>query len=533
MILEVSCALELWRALRAYGLVVDRSRLEGLYDGAQGSVELEVNGMEVVISRILAVWGRNGVRFAFLSSRELFILNDREAGYDHLVQGNHVLDHHIIVIGELDEAGLEVLGGYLGGCMGVPQVIDLGDLVCGGLSMESEFWSGEAFRELREGVRREGNRLDNRFLYVGDGKYGVEDLEFSRYLSSVEDMIGDDDFSEGEESSVSSWLRGCIFEDVSSIGAEGDYAVWVGQRSVRYSVRAKRGGHRRFLDGVLLRDGLEVAWALEKAQSISGEEFAGLLRGLRSKPLFKRWMEERGVVLLLDFRSQGCRGDVAVLRLGLRWQGGRWFLVSPLDGGLAHVRGGVRTLNRVFRDYEGTVRGCITADNPLLASIDYHSSYRVCVSPVHALEVLCEFFPEDAVLEMLDRSRLRFERAVERARALLGEVLRRHGDRVARGVLSVDGVDLEGYVVKGNRRNYFVSDGAEVYSYPGGDFICVEGRGDGYGDLLALDKVVALIHLCLNDDALGSIVRVLEDGDDGPRLVLRVERSQRQEVEES
>lgn len=541
-------AEEFWKFLRAHGIVTDRAFLSKLYEAMPRPVVFGKGQEKAVLSKIAAVWGIDNTRIALLSRKGVLVSTPNEEVYNFVDAGNHVLEHwegrrirvYILNVQSLSDSTLDALvkhiREYLKTGLLLSEVVTEQELqMIEGRTMSrlAPHFDENTFLEAKKVLSTACNaRLEDRFLHVVGRKYGIEELDFKEYLCIRYYTL--------------QGLCRNIFTSASEIRAEGEFTAWVGERNVKYKIARYRGKCLRSINGIKLRDGREVAYALENASEMSSEAFAELLEKLAENSWYIVEVERNGIKLLVNARIpadmyhyypvryylEHHRTNLCVLNLGVRCSEGKLYLASPVDSYEVCAGTSIEAIAQIFAGssvYDALMAGHWTSrwryDRTSKLERLWYSLIRPhTIDTFTAFKRLCRFFPEEKVFEMLDFAREEHRKAEERSRQLLSEVLQKHGDRVMCSELR----RLKGYIVKGQMRNYFVSEKGEVYTYPEGRYVCIVGAGREFHEMPTSDDVVSRIYLCLNDAKLRHEVNTLEDADE--EVVLRVSEEVANEI---
>lgn len=110
-----------------------------------------------------------------------------------------------------------------------------------------------------------------------------------------------------------------------------------------------------------------------------------------------------------------------------------------------------------------------------------------------------------------EKSKKESEEANKKAQMLLQDVKDKYPDKISFGKFRICGREREGFLVKGELRNYFLDKKQlGVYSYPQGRYICIVDGEEGR-DISRIDRMINRIYLLINDNDLKIKVGTLEE----------------------
>jgi hypothetical protein len=212
----------------------------------------------------------------------------------------------------------------------------------------------------------------------------------------------------------------------------------------------------------------------------SKEEFLNHLNELKERPDRKQFEEG---FFVKAFYSDNKHIDIFIpVKRKLK----KIYFVLP-DKKLAYIRGGVRTLR----------------------SLDsYFVENRASIFRLY--QKLSEFIDFNNFLIIVENARKNMEEAIRKSKKLLDDTLAKYSDRLKEGVFDIDRSRMEGYLVKGKIKNYFIGKRhLGVYTFPQGDYLCIVDNHEGRM-FTKTDKLVSRIYLLLNDEDLKGKVKTME-----------------------
>jgi hypothetical protein len=533
MITQLESVEDLWVFLRLYGIRADREELGALWKGVEEPVvvdEGEGSNSDMVV-QIASVWGKDNARVVLWNSREVEVHYPGSPVFDYMDEGRYSYRGVILLFDPTSPRVLRMIRKHWN--MVEEEVTDHRDL---------EFFRDEepkftlSYEEFSSMVRRfesmakngrdmdlelvrawmnrvneaEDNgldavSLDEEYIYMDGLRFGIEGVKLEEYLVPHVDehpyhWIADPE-EDLDQLDMDSVLLS-FYSGVNSLTREGVYTMWLGKYEVELRVQRRNRRLYQFLEGVKVRR-LDFQHALEQALEHPKEEYADFLRALWRSPEYVSVLRREGLTFI------ACDGPRGELSISLRFAkvGGRWYLISPVDGEMYHIPGGLRRIKQLDAHTPPAEWG------PLY----YRDIFELYTK-------LRGILPREHIIRTIRVSREEQRRAEEKSRMLLEETLEKYPDRVKEGTFNPEDHgysrrELRGYVVKGKRRNYFIEEHRHgVFTYPEGRYVCiVDNHREGMA-LPSLDKLVSRIYLLMNDDELEGEVRTLRHHDE---LILR------------
>jgi hypothetical protein len=215
----------------------------------------------------------------------------------------------------------------------------------------------------------------------------------------------------------------------------------------------------------------EIRPAVERALCFaSADEYHAFLNSIREIPLRAHDMLVGGVTFKIRRHFSADVPFSVEVMFNVKREGRKYFLFA--GDTCAHVCGG---FNEILR----------------LAEREYRSNFDIYLSMV---EVLGD---KDKTIKLIRRGAEEHAKVMERSKKLVDEIISKNRDKVKR--ISVN--DESGLWVKGQLREYFVDNDANVWRYENGQAtrrVCIVDKGIGR-ELCNIDRMITRVYWLLND----------------------------------
>lgn len=523
--------------LRLYDIRADIGELENLWEGIGEPILVdEKKGWDNdnLILQIVKVWELDNTRIALWNNREVDVHYPKSRVYDYIDEGRYAFRGILLLFDPVNPGVLGMIKKYWG-MMG-EELCDYRDLQFFRDDEPKFTLSYEEFSSMVRRFERTGRnaqnvdlellrawmkkvndgssngldavKLDDKFIYADGMRFGVDGMWLEEYL--IPYLVGYREHHHPHWEwypgmNLDGVDRDCVMEGfysgVRSLSRDGVYTLWLGKYAVQLRIQHKNRRLCRLIEGVKVRR-LDFLHALEQGLEHPKPEYRKFLRKLWKNPEYVSQLREEGVDMVL-FNGPG-----SDLNITLKFDkvGGRWYLISPVDGEMYHIPGGFRKIRSLNDDEPPSMWGPLYYGDVF----EFYMKLRDVLPLEHIIRVICTAREEQREAE-------------RKSRRLLGETLEKYPDRVKEGKFAPDRQrygeeELRGYVVKGKRRNYFLEkDRNGVFTYPEGRYVCIVDDGKSRG-LPNYDKLISRMYLLMNDDELEAEVHTLRHGDE---LVLR------------
>lgn len=231
-------------------------------------------------------------------------------------------------------------------------------------------------------------------------------------------------------------------------------------------------------------------------------EFESLQNELERLPITARKYIENGI-RFSTYASYFNYGKMPrfEVTMSIEYKDGYFYAISPVSGKRAKIK---NDLVKIFSPKNKKI------ENPyeILFLLERKSMY---LTPIKLLRIFKKLFGGEEAIKIMGLARKNAEEIVKKASKLLNETIEKYKDRVVFGKLK----GMEGFIVKGEIRNYFIERfSANVSTYPEDKHICiVESKNASCVE----DMIISRILLLLNDSKLRTKVSTLDnmgEGDD-------------------
>ena len=497
---------ELENFLRVWGIREERAK--EIWESMEKPVLLKrVRGWEgehlwnIYLLKIVDVWERDNVRIVLWNNKVVTAVSSGNKIYNYLDRGFYRIGKFIIrtknLSGDMVEKikkAIKKRGSVFQDPFFPGKAITLRELE----KMLEEHEEGYRFHthHLSPGERgtavieRISRMLKNvkvteRYFIINGRRLGVVGRKLEEYvdLSFMEEVEGDE-----IEWVVDHFLQGLLWE------SKGEQKVRIGKITAVFEF-----GRKIRVDGrEVFRENLKPL-VLRGLKAKSRREFIKILDDLQERPFLLRKFLSKGLVITGETDME-FKGVEFVIRLGVEYEKGKLYLVSPVSEERALVKRNTYFWKASASDGPGNLLESIKD------SLDFNG-------PFFVFRVLSRLFGKEEAFWIMDHGRGNAKEAKSRAVKLLDEVLKKNRNRVFEDVHLGD----EGYVVKGEMRNYFVTkEEGCVRTWPEGTYICIAEEDE---HVLPEDKVVSRILLLLNDSKLRAHVNTLNG--DVDEIILR------------
>ncbi|MDP6612752.1 MAG: hypothetical protein QF673_01885 [Candidatus Hydrothermarchaeota archaeon] len=523
--------------LRLHGIKARPEKLRTLWGGMKKPIvvdETKGGGDDNLILQIVKVWERDNKRIVLWNDRRLAVhYPGYHRVYDYMDEGRYLYRGVLLLFDEMSEGVIKDIRRYWS-----KLPLDFGNywrdydenlyledkkitltyreflsLIqrcerTGGTQLAYD--SEEAKAWLRgvndaSGKGLEEVRVYDNYIRIGDLKFGIVGIKLWEYIIPLGNY--DCPFhgpNDNPGPAAQEYVTIGFFHGVEELRAEGVYTLWLGRYTAKLRIQLRNKCLIRYLEGVRVRS-TDFIYAMEKALEHDKQGYRELVRELWRTPRYVSELKEDGADFVV---VNGGRWRELSINIRFERVNRKWHVVSPLDDELFYLPGGIHRVKRLVG------RGYFLDGG--------YSSFYEDIYDLY--QVLIDILPGEHVIRIFDVAREEQRRAEKKSRRLLKETLMKYPERVKDGTFRPEDRmhhrgELRGYVVKGERRNYFLDKhDHRVYTYPEGRYVCIVDDHWRGMTLPSLDKLVSRMYLLMNDGELEAEVETLRHRDE---LVLR------------
>ncbi|MCD6496565.1 MAG: hypothetical protein J7K54_04810 [Candidatus Aenigmarchaeota archaeon] len=500
---------DLYYTLKIYG--IEDPNLKSVWSSMTKPVSIKMPdsfGMNTWRSdrllRIEKVWTKGRTKFVLWNSRELEISKYNQPRYRHFEDGFYEFDGIIIRTKNLGSETVRKIKAksktrtFNMNYWPIDETAMDEDIFFdilespSGKNRKGTFTEKELKVNMRLFERLRKNLLHNKgplkmtrkfFIYKGR-KYGIENTDIVSYVN----MGLPSCFSLLHSQANVEYILKSISENITNL-QNGRYKMILGDIYFWFEVKK----NRFFIDGREI-DTESLGHLIMNSPDIkSRKELLKMSSELSVTPIAVKRQLERG--LLFSARGLKADGDKEFhIKIAVSYEQGKMYAVSPLDGKTVPLKYNVSELDDMFfRDYLPDI-----AKPPRWLIDHFEVSWM--------FRRLSSIFGKKDTLKIMELARENAAKAKRNADRLLREFLEKHRDRIKKDVFDGE----EGYIVKGEIRNYFISNDTEVRTFPAGGYICIE-EDDRKKYLVNSDRLLSQMLLLLNDTSLKAEVETLSD----------------------
>ena len=330
-------------------------------------------------------------------------------------------------------------------------------------------------------------------------KMNTDDFELKGWKFN-DDKISNKDFSIGiEGEKVSHYLKTGDMEnlDINNIWFriikkvmdnyyEKPVNLFSGKYKITVNTKTSDNGNKYWYIDEIRVSKRDINKALEHGTCFNElKDYYDFLKSIKKIPFRARELISEGLFIEI--------GDV-FFKFEVNRKGNHWYLGTKSHK--IQIRGGFNNILKIPSHRRGN---------------RFENEWRLFDYFISTLEI-----KKEVAIQMVEDAKEEYKKALERAKILLEETVENNKEKIERIEVNIkEGYgDYEetkkGFKVKGNLKDYFVTENLKIYEYPSLNYVCVVDRTGN--DLSKNDKLVARLYALMNDSLLIDAIYTLKDG---------------------